>query len=63
MPLKQMALKMNQREFFVKKDMESSAGMSIEKIEKLLFLCKETDYKVKNGFSDGWTELMMMINI
>ena len=63
MPLKQMAIKMNQREYFIKKDYESSAGMTLEKIEKLMFLCKETDFKVKNGFSDGWTELMMIINL
>lgn len=63
MPLKQMAMKMNQREYFIKKDYESSAGMTLEKIEKLMFLCKETDFKVKNGFSDGWTELMMIINL
>lgn len=63
MPLKQMAMKMNQREYFIKKDYESSANMTMEKIEKLMFLCKETDFKVKNGFSDGWTELMMIINL
>lgn len=62
MPLKQMALKMNQREFFVKKDMESSGKLTTEQIERVLFLCKEADFKVKNGLSDGWTELMMMLS-
>ena len=63
MPLKQIAFKMNQKEFFIKKDYDSSSKMTMEKNDQLLFLCKETDFRVKNGFSDGWTELLMMINL
>lgn len=60
--VREIAVKMNQKDFFVKKDMQSCASMSIEQIEKILFLCKEADFKLKNGMSDGWTELMLIIS-
>ena len=63
LPIREIAAKMNQREFFIKKDMESCASMSLDQIEKIIFLCKEADFKIKNGMSDGWTELLLMLNI
>lgn len=58
---REIASKTGQREYFVKKDMEVIKNTSIDKIEKILKLCQEADYKIKSGQSDGWTEIDLML--
>lgn len=63
MDAKRIASTVRQSEYFVKNDMATLSKISMERIEKLIYACKETDYKVKNGLSNLWTELLIMLTI
>ena len=61
LPIREISARTKQRDFFIKKDLSTIKNVSIEEIERIMFLCKDVDFKVKNGFSDGWTELILML--
>lgn len=61
LPSYQIAQKTGQKEYFVKKDLATVKNLPIEKIEQVLFLCQQADYKIKSGKADGKTELALMM--
>ncbi len=58
---REIASKTGQREYFVKKDMDIIKSTTLARIDKILQLCQEADYKIKSGQSDGWTEISLML--
>ena len=63
MSSREIASMLKQNEHYLKKDMATLSKVSIERIDKLIYACKDTDYKVKNGLSNLWTELLIMLTI
>jgi len=60
MSSKEIASKLKQKEFFVNMDLKNLKNTSLQKIDNVLSGCRDLDYKVKSGLSDGWTEFEIL---
>lgn len=57
MSAKDIASKIKAAPYFVSKDLSAIKNMSLDDIDKILYLCEETNRKIKFGTGDGWTQI------
>ena len=60
MSAKDIASKIKAAPYFVSKDLSAIKNMSLDDIDKILYLCEETNRKIKFGTGDGWTQIEMI---
>ncbi len=47
--------------FFIKSYLSKAGAFTLEKLDEMVFLCQETDLKIKSGQAEPWTLLEMLI--
>lgn len=60
MDAKSIAAKTKSSAYFVSKDLLAIKDLSIDNIDKILYLCEETNRKIKFGTGDGWTQIEIL---
>lgn len=61
MSAREIAAKTGQKEYFVTKDITKLSKVSLDDLDKVLHLCADADHRIKNGLSDGWAALDIII--
>lgn len=61
MSAREIAAKLGQREYFVNMHLRQIANIALGELDKIINLCAEADHKIKNGLSDGWAALDIII--
>lgn len=62
MGAREIAFKTGQKEYFVKRDLEQIRNVSLEYFDKVLAMCANADRRIKQGYSDGWTEIEIIFS-
>lgn len=57
----EMASELGQRDFIVRLWQKQAAKTNLEHVDKILKLCSETDYRIKNGLSAPWAAMDILI--
>jgi len=57
-----IAAKTGQKEYFVKLHLAQIKGLSLSYFDKVLSLCANADRRIKQGLSDGWTEIEIIFS-
>lgn len=61
MNAREIAAKTGQKEYFVSKDLAKLSRITLKSLDNIIHLCAEADHKIKNGLSDGWAALDIII--
>ncbi|MBE7051062.1 MAG: DNA polymerase III subunit delta [Ruminococcaceae bacterium] len=61
MGAREIAAKLGQREYFVNMHLKQIAKIPLSELDKITKMCFDADHKIKNGLSDGWAALDIII--